>query len=193
MCSTPPTRTTSAAPIAISPAPGGDRGQRTGAHAVDGEAGHGLRQAGEQRDVASEGQTLVADLGGRGHDDVVDALGRQRRITAQQLADDLHRHVVGARLPEDALLARAAERRAHAVDEEDFLQLPSHSGGSLVARDQPDRAGDAGAAETAVAARVLREVLLVVVLGVVERRRVGDLRRDLAVPVGRELALEHLA
>ncbi len=56
---------------------GRDRSQRTGAHAVDSEAGHGLRQPGEQRHVAPEGQSLVADLSGRGHDDVVDALGRQ--------------------------------------------------------------------------------------------------------------------
>ena len=44
-----------------------------------------------------------------------------------------------------------------------------------------DRAGDAGAAEPAVAVRVLGQVLLVVVLGVVERPGLGDLGRDLAV------------
>src|SRR5438270_7141343 len=42
------------------------------------------------------------------------------------------------------------------------------------------RARDAGATESAVAARVLGQVLLVVVLGVVERPGVGDLGRDLA-------------
>ena len=41
-----------------------------------------------------------------------------------------------------------------------------------------DRAAHAGAAEAAVTHRVLRQVLLVVVLGVVERRRVEDLGRD---------------
>ena len=46
---------------------------------------------------------------------------------------------------------------------------------------QAYRAAHAGAAEAAVAARVLRQVLLVVVLGIVERVRLGDLRRDLAV------------
>ena len=44
-----------------------------------------------------------------------------------------------------------------------------------------DRAGDARAADAAVPVRVLREVLLVVVLGVVERPRRLDLGRDLAV------------
>ena len=43
---------------------------------------------------------------------------------------------------------------------------------------RPDLAGDAGAAEPAIAARVLGEVLLVVVLGEVERAGLGDLGRD---------------
>src|SRR5207247_1405173 len=55
---------------------------------------------------------------------------------------------------------------------------------------EPDGAGDAGAAESAVAHRVLREVLLVVRLGVVERAGRRDLGRDLAVACGRELLLE---
>ncbi len=44
---------------------------------------------------------------------------------------------------------------------------------------EPDRAGDAGAREAAVAAGVLLEVLLVVLLGRVERAGLGDLGRDL--------------
>src|SRR5690349_24487672 len=52
-----------------------------------------------------------------------------------------------------------------------------------------DRAGDAGAAEAAVAVRHLVEVLLVVVLGVVERAGLGDLGRDLAEALGRQLLL----
>src|ERR1043165_7529868 len=40
---------------------------------------------------------------------------------------------------------------------------------------RPDRTRDAGAAQAAVAARVLAEVLLVIVLGVVVRRRLADL------------------
>ena len=46
---------------------------------------------------------------------------------------------------------------------------------------QADRAADAGAAQAAVAVGHLREVLLVVVLGVVELAQLGDLGRDLAV------------
>ena len=56
-----------------------------------------------------------------------------------------------------------------------------------------DRAGDARAAEPAVAVRVRLEVLLVVVLGVVERPRLDDLGRDRAVAGARELLLEHVA
>src|SRR5881227_3943895 len=44
---------------------GGDGGERAGAHAVDREAGNGLRYPGEERDVASEGEPLVAHLRGR--------------------------------------------------------------------------------------------------------------------------------
>ncbi len=47
-----------------------------------------------------------------------------------------------------------------------------------VAGDQPDRAGYAGSADAAVAAGVLGQVLLMVVLGVVEGRRAGDLGGD---------------
>src|SRR5262249_50334057 len=54
-------------------------------------------------------------------------------------------------------------------------------------------ARDARPAEPPGARRVLREVLLVVVLGVVELARGGYLGRDLAVAGLRELALEHLA
>ena len=78
---------------------------------------------GEQRDVAAERQALVADLCRGGEDDVADALGRDLRIPPQQLADGLDRHVVGARAPVLALRARLAERRAHAVDEEDLVQF----------------------------------------------------------------------
>src|SRR5947209_18996943 len=45
----------------------------------------------------------------------------------------------------------------------------------------PDRARHAGATEAAVAVRDLGQVLLVVVLGVIERRGVVDLRGDVAV------------
>ena len=103
------------------------RGQRAGAHPVDGEAGHGVRQPGEEGDVAAEGQALVADLCRRGEDDIADPLRLHRRVAAQELANDLDRHVVGARLPEEAALARAAEGRADTVDEHHLTQLPGHA------------------------------------------------------------------
>ena len=99
------------------------RGQRARAHAVDREAGHGRRQPGEERDVAPERQPLVADLRGRGEDDVVDALGRKLRVAPQQFANGLDRHVVGAGLREQAVGRRAAERRAHAVDVHHLAEL----------------------------------------------------------------------
>ena len=105
------------------PGGGGHRGERAGAHPVDREAGHRLWNAGEERDVAAERQPLVADLRGRGEDDVADPLGRDRGVPAQQLADGLDGHVVRPGAPELALRAGLAERRAHAVDEEDLAQL----------------------------------------------------------------------
>jgi hypothetical protein len=39
---------------------------------------------------------------------------------------------------------------------------------------EPDRAADAGAAQAAIAAWILGEVLLVIVLGAIERRSVQD-------------------
>ena len=98
-------------------------GERAGAHPVDREARHRLRQPGEQRDVAAERQALIADLCGRRVDDVADALGRNLRVSAQQLAHDLDRHVVGSRLPEHALRPGPAERRPYAVDEHDLPTL----------------------------------------------------------------------
>ena len=50
--------------------------------------------------------------------------------------------------------------------------------GQCAATPGADRAAHAGAAETAIAHRILGEVLLMVVLGEIERRRVEDLGRD---------------
>ena len=107
---------------------GGHGGHGAGAHPVDGEAGHGLRQAGQQRGGAADGQALVADLGGRGDRDLVDALGRQLRVAAQQLPDAADHQVVGAGLGVHALRARLAERGADAVDEDDVTHRTGCSG-----------------------------------------------------------------
>src|SRR5438132_8727664 len=56
-----------------------------------------------------------------------------------------------------------------------------------------DRAGDAGAAEAAIAERVLRQVLLVIILGEIEGRRVADFGCDRAIAGGGEPHLVHLA
>src|SRR3954452_10436929 len=60
----------------------------------------------------------------------------------------------------------------------------------LRVRPHADRAGHAGPAEPAIAAGVLRQVLLVVVLGVEERRGVIELGRDLAEAALGELGPE---
>src|SRR5262249_53890025 len=53
-----------------------------------------------------------------------------------------------------------------------------------------DLAAHAGTAEPAVAKRVLRQILLVIILGVVERRRVEDFRGDRTVAALVERRLE---
>src|SRR5918999_3239121 len=79
-----------------------------------------------------------------------------------------------------------------------YLTAPPRVAARIVARlglrrREPYRAADPGTTEAAVAVRVLREVLLVVRLGVVERAPLRDLRRDLAVAGIAQLALEDLA
>src|SRR5947207_3171828 len=56
-----------------------------------------------------------------------------------------------------------------------YARLDSLARGERV---HANRTADARPAEPAVTSGILREVLLVIILGVVERRRVGDLRRD---------------
>src|SRR5262249_55554811 len=53
----------------------------------------------------------------------------------------------------------------------------------------PDRAAHAGPAQAAIAHRVLRQILLVIVLGEVERRRIEDFRCDRTEAPRLELAL----
>ena len=105
----------------------GHRGKCAGAHPVDREAGNRVRQAGEQCDVPSERQALVAHLGGGRHDDVADPLGRGLLVAAQELPHRLDGHVVGARLPEEPALAGPAERSPHAIDVHDLSQLARHA------------------------------------------------------------------
>ena len=127
MCSTPPTSDEVGCAHRDLAGACGRRGECAGAHPVDGEAGNGVGQAGEERDVAAEGQALVADLRGRGEDDVADALGRHARVPAQELADGLDGHVVGPRLPEEAARPGLAECGADAVDEDDLAELAGHA------------------------------------------------------------------
>ncbi len=62
---------------------GGHSRQRARTHTVDRKAGNGLRNAGQQCDVATQRQPLVADLSGGRVDDVANALRRDLRIPPQ--------------------------------------------------------------------------------------------------------------
>src|SRR6202035_4515997 len=57
-----------------------------------------------------------------------------------------------------------------------FPDLSSHA--------SPDRAAHAGAAKSAITVRVFRQVLLVIILGEIERRRIADLVGDRPHPLG---------
>ena len=103
---------------------GGDGGHRAGAHPVDRVAGHALRQAGEQRGGAADGQALVADLGGGGDATSSTRSGGSDGLRRMQLADALDDQVVGAGL--GVLALGLAERGAYAVDEDDLSQLSGH-------------------------------------------------------------------
>ena len=85
--------------------------------------GTDVGRPGEQRDVAAERQPLVADLRRRGEHDVVDPLGRELRVAAEQLAHGLDGHVVRARPREQPVRRRAAERRPDAVDVDHLAKL----------------------------------------------------------------------
>src|SRR4051794_30629992 len=53
-----------------------------------------------------------------------------------------------------------------------------------------DRARHTGAAEPAIAGRIFRQILLVIVLGEIELRRLDDLGGDLAIAFGRQRLAE---
>ena len=102
-------------------------GQRPGAHPVDGEAGHRLRQAGQHRGTAPQREALVADLGGRGHGHLVDALRRQVRVAPQEFAHHSHDQIVGPGLGIHALRTRLAERGARPVDHDNVATCLRHA------------------------------------------------------------------
>src|SRR3984957_13188031 len=56
----------------------------------------------------------------------------------------------------------------------------------LSSHPRADRAADAGAAEAAIAMGILRQILLVIILGEIKRRRLADFGGDRAHPFGRE-------
>jgi len=116
----------------------GDRGERSRAHAIDREAGHALRQPGEQRHVAAQRQPLVTHLGSGRHHHVVDPLGWQAGVAPDQLAHDLDAHVVGARAPEHPLGAGPSEGCPDAVDVVDLAQFPHVEDPSQSARFRHD-------------------------------------------------------
>ena len=76
--------------------------------------------------VTPEREALIANLGRRRDDHVADPLGRDARRCAAAAPHELAHHVVGARAPEDAVLARPPERGSDAVDEHDLAESARH-------------------------------------------------------------------
>src|SRR5688572_2098978 len=80
----------------------------------------------------------------------------------------------------------AGDWLCHASAGGQYATLPGGGG-------ETGRAGDAGATVAAVSHRILRQVLLMITLGVVELRGVEDLGGDAAVPGGAQHALVGVA
>ena len=98
---------------------GGDGGHGPGTHPVDGEAGNGAGEPGQEGCRAAEGEALVAGLGGGGYGHFVDPGRRQGGVPAQQFADAFHHQVIGAGSGVDAFLAGPAKGCADAVNKND--------------------------------------------------------------------------
>jgi len=112
---------------------GGHRGHGARAHAVDGVAGHAAGQSGEDGGAAADGHSLVADLGGGGDSDFVDAFRGQCGVAAQQFADDPDDEVVRAGLGVKAFIG-LTKRSAHPVDEYDVAGSSRHDCPSFIRR-----------------------------------------------------------
>ena len=103
---------------------GGDGRHGAGAHPVDGVAGDGAGQTGEQGGGPADGQTLVTDLGGRGDGDLVHPLGRQPGVAAQQRTDAADHEVIGPGLAIER--PGLSEGGTDTVDEDDIAGLTRH-------------------------------------------------------------------
>src|SRR5699024_6565951 len=86
----------------------------------------GGREAGEQAQAPSEREPLVADLGGGGEGDLVDALGRDLLMTAQQLSQQRHGQVICAGVGVQAIGFGAAKGGAQRVDEHYVAAMQRH-------------------------------------------------------------------
>src|SRR5690606_9633632 len=137
-------------------------------------AGHARRGRARGREPADHRASRAARRAGAA---LLGTLVREARAFSPRAARE-------ALLPRARVDGRAkADRRA------------VRSGGALtVRRDGFPPSGrrairHAAAAETAVSAGILREILLVIILGVVERLRSADLRRDLSEAARRQCPL----
>ena len=102
---------------------GGDRGHGAGAHALDREPRHRLRQPGEHGDGAAEGEPLVAGLRRRGDRHVVDAISRNAAVALHQPDERFDSEVIRSGACVHPLVACATEGGANSVDEIDVGQL----------------------------------------------------------------------
>ena len=83
------------------------------------------RQPREQQRHAGDVAIVLACLVGAPEHHVGDALPIQTRVTIEQLGDDVRAQIVGPHVGQAP--AKAADRRAHSVDEEYGLHGHSHS------------------------------------------------------------------
>jgi len=101
----------------------GDGRHGAGAHPIQRVAGNRDRQTGEDRGGATEGESLVALLSGRGDGDVVDALLGDVRVALQETDHRLDDQVVSARSPVLTLFAGSSEGSANSIYKDDFFSV----------------------------------------------------------------------
>src|SRR6266511_3212219 len=127
MCWMPPATTTSQAPSEISPAP----------------AVTEVSAPAHIRSTAKPGTLFGMPASSATSRPSVRPWSPTCAVAARELAHDLDAHVVGARAPEDALLAGATERGAHTVHENDFRGHAEERRGLPSVRSEPSRRDDA--------------------------------------------------
>src|SRR5271157_667535 len=98
----------------------GDGAHPSGTHAVYRETGSGLRQTRENDGSPPKGQSLVFFLTKDPPSVFLNHFRLHERVAPKKLANNLHHHVVGSGIPENALFSGLAKSGPYCVNQNDF-------------------------------------------------------------------------